>query len=85
MHNYVLTEFSITMTSLPHFGFSPVLAHSLQANYALSVLNLRDCSIDAEGTSPLAEMCGQLSNLTVVDFSFNGFDHKGIKVLGRLD
>ncbi len=60
-----------------------VLAQALRANPAFSALKLRDCDIDANGTSILAELVMQLSTLTVFDLSFNRFNSYGLKQIGK--
>ncbi len=55
----------------------------MRANATVSVLKLRDCNIDAEGTLKLAEVLRLVNDLTTVDLSFNAFDINGIKILGR--
>ncbi len=55
----------------------------MKANATVSVLKLRDCNIDAEGTLQLAEVLRLVNDLTTVDLSFNAFDVNGIRVLGK--
>ncbi len=55
----------------------------MRANSTVSVLKLRDCNIDAEGTLQLAEVLRLVNDLTTVDFSCNAFDSNGIKLLGK--
>ncbi len=55
----------------------------MKANATVSVLKLRDCNIDTEGTLQLAEVLRLVNDLTTVDLSFNAFDINGIRVLGK--
>ncbi len=55
----------------------------MRVNTTVSVLKLRDCNVDAEGTLQLAEVLRLVNDLTTVDLSFNAFDINGIKVLGK--
>ena len=58
-------------------------ASALRGNTLLTELNLKDCDINAEGTSQLAEaLCG-ITTLRVLNLNMNTVDTQGARHLGK--
>ncbi len=52
-------------------------------NSVLSVLKLRDCSIDANNTLQIARGLRRMTTLTTIDLGFNEFSATGMEMLGK--
>ena len=73
-----------TVTSIMTVVLCPATASALRGNTVLSELRLRDCHIDAEGTSHLAQALCDITTLRVLDLSCNTVDSQGARHLGKL-
>ena len=61
-----------------------VTASALRGNTVLTELNLKDCEIDAEGTSQLAEALCRITTLRVLKVKGSTVDTQGARHLGKL-
>jgi len=59
-------------------------ASALRGNTVLTFLWLRDCGINAEGTSQLAEVLCGITTLRVLNLSRDTVDTQGARHLGKL-
>ena len=65
------------------FLFCSFVAQALRGSTVLSVLKLRNCNIDSEGTKRLAGALADIHTLTILDLSFNSFCEDGGSILGK--
>ena len=73
-----------TVTSIMTVVLCPATASALRGNTSLTELRLRDCRIDAEGLSHLAQALCVNTTLRVLDLSGNTVDSQGAEHLGKL-
>ena len=73
-----------TVTSIMTVVLCPATASVLRGNTVLTVLSLRSCHVDAEGTSHLVQALCDITTLRVLDFSGNTVDSPGARHLGTL-
>ena len=73
-----------TVTSIMTVVLCPATASALRGNTVLTELRLRDCHIDAEGTSHLVQaLCG-VTTLRELNLSGNTVGSQGARHLGKL-
>ena len=73
-----------TVTSIMTVVLCPATASALRENTGLTELSLRECHIDAEGTSHLAQALRDNTTLRVLDLSGNSVGSQGAEHLGKL-
>ena len=73
-----------TVTSIMTVLLCPATASALRGNTVLTDLSLRDCGINAEGTSHLAQALCDITTLKELDFSGNTVDSQGARHLCKL-
>ena len=73
-----------TVTSIMTVVLCPATASALRGNTVLTELRLRECHIDAEGTSHLVQALCDITTLRVLDLSWNTVDSRGATHLGKL-
>ena len=78
----VLVDF--TVTSIMTVVLCPATASALRGNTVLTELRLKDCGIDAEGTSHLAQALCDITTLRVLWLSGNTVGSQGARHLGKL-
>ena len=73
-----------TVTSIMTVVLCPAAASALRRNTVLTELSLRDCGINADGTSHLAQALCDITTLKELDLSGNTVDSQGAGHLGKL-
>ena len=73
-----------TVTAIMTVVLCPATASALRGNTVLTVLRLRGCHIDAEGTSHLAQALCDITTLRVLWLGGNTVDSQGARYLGKL-
>ena len=73
-----------TVTSIMTVVLCPATASALRGNTVLTELRLRECHIDAEGTSHLVQALCDITTLRALDLSGNTVDSRGATHLGKL-
>ena len=73
-----------TVTSIMTVVLCPATASALRGNTVLTELRLRDCHIDAEGTSHLAQALCDITTLRELNLSGNTVGSQGARHLGKL-
>ena len=81
---HVIVSGDFTVTSIMTVVLCPATASALRGNTVLTELSLRDCHIDAEGTSHLAQALCDITTLKELDLSGNTVDSQGAGHLGKL-
>ena len=84
LRHVLVVSGDFTVTSILTVVLCPATASALRGNTVLTVLRLRDCNIDAEGTSHLAQALCDITTLRLLGLSLNTVDSQGARHLGKL-